>query len=308
MSPVEVSIAAHESRVRLARPDQTPLVTRAARAAQRLHGGLALGAFLGNLAEDAKPRLLLHFQGRRGISGAGTRVLKIYGDSPRGEGALQNTWHARGIQTIPNLHGVEGGCSWILMPYVELKAIRPETSAEWLELTDALASRAEILHRPAPHLHPLLRPLVSTMVPRLGAAIAALERFHFEVPVSASVLRAAYAGGDRPLHGDLALANIGTDARGDLVIFDASALVGRPAFDAVRWAVRAASSSELTVQMVLERWQRSVFREPPANLNELIAAECVLEAGALCLGAEESSEAPRESAVSAALAEAALRA
>jgi hypothetical protein len=274
------------ARVATERPDELPAARAAAQAALRLPADLGLGAFLGPLRADEKPRFVFRFAaGRRRLWPAEEVVLKVYGDHPRGEGPLQARWRHRGVGTPPLMHGRAGACSWLLMPFLKLQEISPGPPEEWLAVTEALAAHAPLLHAPADDLAPFLRPLDVVMQPRLRRAVHVLERAGAAVPSRWRSAANAYRGGVTPLHGDLALANLGLDPAGALVIYDASAFRGPLSYDAVRWAARATSSS-VSPQTVLERWARHEPLPDWGSLKDLVAVECLLEAGSRYVVAE----------------------
>ena len=267
------------ARVATERPDELPPARAAAQTVLRLPADLGLGAFLGSLRADAKPRFLFRFAaGRPRPWPAKQIVLKVYGDHPRGEGPLQARWRDRGVGTPPLVHGRAGACSWLLMPFLKLQEIKPGPLEQWAAVTDLLAAQAPLLHAAADDLDPVLRPLEVVMLPRLRQAVHVLERAGATAPPRWRAAASAYSGGVTPLHGDLSLANMGLDPDGALVIYDASALRGPLAYDAVRWAARATSSS-VSPQTLLERWARHEPLPDRDALEDLLAVECVLEAG-----------------------------
>lgn len=276
------------ARVADERPRELPVAKAAAEATLRLPAELGLGPFQGPLRIDAKPRFLFRFAaGRRRPWPVEHVVLKVYGDHPRGEGPLQIRWRDRGVRTLPLTHGRAGPCTWLLMPHLKLRHIKPGSLREWLAVTDLLAAQALLLHAPAVDLDSALRPLDVVMVPRLRWAVHVLERAGVTAPPRWREAAEAYSGGETPLHGDLALANIGLDLDGALVIYDASALRGPLAFDAVRWAARATSPS-VSPQTLVERWARHEPLPDRGALEHLLAVECLLEAGSRCVQAERA--------------------
>ena len=288
-APIRRAVERQLARVAHERPGELSLAKAAAEAALRLPAALGLGPFLGPLRADAKPRFLFRFAvGRPRPWPAEQVILKVYGDHPRGEGPLQIRWRDRGVRTPPLTHGRAGACSWLLMPHLELQHIKPGPLGEWLAMTDLLAAQAPLLHAPAADLDSVLRPLEVVMLPRLRWAVHVLERAGVTAPPRWREAAKAYSGGETPLHGDLALANIGLDPDGELVIFDASALRGPLAFDAVRWAARATSSS-VSPQTLLERWARHEPLPDQGELKHLLAIECLLEAGSRCAQAEQAA-------------------
>lgn len=126
------------------------------------------------------------------------------------------------------------------------------------------------------------------MLPRLRQSVANLARAGHKAPAGWESRAAdAYSQAGTPLHGDLALANLGRASAGALLIYDASALLGPPGFDAARWAARASSRS-VSSQTVLARWTQHEQLTEADLLSELLAAECLLEAGARCEVSERS--------------------
>ncbi len=76
-----------------------------------------------------------------------------------------------------------------------------------------------------------------------------------------------------------ALGSLHPDYMG-LIFYDASALLGPRAFDGVRWAARL-SDGVVAPNEVLGRWTAAEGVAPQAATVELLAAECLLEAGSL---------------------------
>jgi hypothetical protein len=73
--------------------------------------------------------------------------------------------------------------------------------------------------------------------------------------------------------------NLGQLADGSVVLFDASALSGPPAFDAARWAARLAPWSFEPLDL-FARWLRIEHLEHDHKAEQLLAVECLMEAGA----------------------------
>jgi hypothetical protein len=262
---------------------------------------LELGEFLGALVVDAKPRLVLRFRRRPGsrIADLGDDVvLKVYGDQPRGEGPLLHLWHRRGVPTPRVRFGVAAGCSWIALEYLELTPVAPPHRADRLALTAELAVHAATMHRSAPGLAPVLRRLETVMLPRWDSAVTALEDAGYELPAEwRAAAAAAYEGGPRaPLHGDLGLPNIARGPDGRLVLYDASALTGRPVYDAARWAARLADD-DVTPDELLTEWAKIESLAVDNADLELLAAECVLEAGSRLIVHGRSADQPPSSEV-----------
>lgn len=270
----------HVYRVSVEAPEDLPAARAAARTALMLPTELALGPFIGPVILDSKPRLLLRFGGgptRRWIEE--DVVLKIYGDTPRGEGPLQSRWHDRGVRTVPVVHGRNGVCSWLLMPHLHLQTPQPARPSDWLALTDAVATQARVMHEPASDLTDVLRPLDAVMLPRLRRSVERLLHAGHSLPFAWEQMAAeALRVRTTPLHGDLALTNLGLDQNGGLVVYDASALLGPTGFDAVRWAARATSST-VSPAAVLARWAQHEHLPDTDNIKQLMAPECLLEAG-----------------------------
>jgi hypothetical protein len=273
----------HIEAVRVANPAELATVTRAARAATALTGELTLEQFQGALVEDSKPRLILRF--RVGTTGpladlGPDVVLKVYGDRPRGEGAVLRLWRDRGVNTPRVRFGEYGECTWVALEHLLLSPVVPHRRSEILALTRRLAGFGARMHEPAAELAPLLRPLDGVMLPRWEAAVRTLRAAGYAVPDSwPARARSAYKTSEHaPLHGDLGLPNIAHDAAGRLVVYDASALCGPKAFDAARWAARLATSA-VAPPDVAKLWA-SVECIPWGPVeDELLAVECVLEAG-----------------------------
>lgn len=269
--------------VTAANPAELDAVTRAARAAVALVDELALREFRGPLLLDGKPRLLLRF--RVGDGGPLTDlgpdvVVKVYGDRPRGEGPVLKLWRERGLHTPRVRFGEHVGCSWVAFEYLRLTSIAAQGRAEILALTEQLAGWAARMHEPAPPLTPVLRRLEPLMLPRWEAAVRVLRAHGHAVPDSwRARARTAYAGGSPTLlHGDLGLPNVALDAAGRLVVYDASALLGPVSFDAARWAARLGSAAASPMD-VAQRWAGIEGIPWGPDDDELLATECVLEAG-----------------------------
>lgn len=269
--------------MRAAEPAAVDTVMRAARAVGALADELAIEQFVGSVLVDSKPRLLLRFAvGPSGpLADLGPDVvLKVYGDRPRGEGPVLHLWRGRGVHTPRVRFGEHAGCSWVALEYLPLSRVAPRGRAEILALTAELAGCATRMHQPAAELTPVLRPLERVMLPRWEAAVRTLRAGGYAVPEAwHSRARTAYATGmPTVLHGDLGLPNLAHDADGRLVVYDASALHGRASFDAARWAARTGSSSAPPTE--LARLWTGIERLPwgPED-DELLATECVLEAG-----------------------------
>ncbi|MEX5303273.1 phosphotransferase [Kocuria sabuli] len=262
-------------------PEKVPVFERVVGMLPGLQDQLGLGQFLGALALDHKPRVLYRFLVKKDlpIAELGHQVvLKVYGDGPRGEGPIQQLWRARGVN-VPRLAcGEEIGCSWLVMEYLDLHPVMSFPVDE-LQLVDQLARMAKTMHRPAHGLAPVLRPLDEVMVPRWKESVVALGRSGLDIP--STWLSRAVAGYTSapavPLHGDLAPANMGTRG-GSLILFDASALYGTSCFDAARWSARTGPGGT-GPEALFRRWM-SVEGLPTGRESwELLAAECVLEAG-----------------------------
>lgn len=262
-------------------PESVQVYERAVGLLPTLRSQLGLGPFLGSLSIDPKPRLLYRFRLAQGspVAQLGPQVvLKIYGDRPRGEGPLQQLWRARGLD-VPHLEcGEVGGCSWLVMEYLDLRSVLDTPSNSW-ELVDHLACMAKTMHRPAPSLEPLLRPLEEVMVPRWEEAVTALRRSGHDVPSTwlGRAVGGYMSGPAVPLHGDLAPGNVGR-VRGRVTVFDASALFGVSSFDAARWSARMGPEGA-GPEALLRRWVAVEGLSLSRTVWDLLAAECVLEAG-----------------------------
>jgi len=309
MRKLDAVLDRHVAAVRACDPGQAPLIEAAARLLPRLLAELGLRRFLGAVLIDAKPRLLLRFQADpAGALGelASDVVLKVYGDRPRGEGPLLALWRARGVNTPRVRFGEHEGCSWLALEHLALSALRPHGSTEVLALTEEMAAQARLMHAPVPRLTPVLRPLDAVMLPRWDASVAALRSAGHDVPERwRSGAATAYRTGARgPLHGDLGITNVARDPRGELLVYDASAFLGPRAFDGVRWAARL-SDDAVSPNEVLDRWTEVKGAAPRAAPDELLAAECILEAGSLEIVRQRGS--PEQSAHGSGLHASAVR-
>lgn len=269
--------------VRLGNPAELASVTRAAGAAWALAGELDLGDFVEPVVLDAKPRVLLRFRARGSgrLAALGPDVvLKVYGDRPRGEGPVLKLWRERGLHTPCVQFGERGTCSWVALEYLRLTSVAPRGRGEILALTEQLAGCAARMHEPAPELTPVLRPLEQIMLPRWEIAFRTLRAHAYAVPNSwhAHARRAYASGSPTLLHGDLGLPNIARDPDGRLVVYDASALHGPVSFDAARWAARIGSAGARPVDVAVLWADVEEIPWGPAD-DELLATECVLEAG-----------------------------
>jgi streptomycin 6-kinase len=286
-----VAMARQTDAVRVSAPGHVGSVVAAARVVPVLVAEHGLGEFIDALVIDGKPRLLLRFRAGAATDLGEEVVLKIYPDQPRGEGPLLDSWRRAGIAAPKLRSGELDGCSWLLMEYLELTAIQPRSYAEHLALTRELAATAAAMHAPAPQLTPMLRPLGIVMGPRWATAAEVLRTGGFALPGAwRARAEAAYRGGDpRPLHGDLGLPNIGRDRAGCLVVLDASALLGNVVFDAARWAARAAGPL-VPPENLLVSWLEAEGLPYGQAERELLATECVLEAGARRVVATQRAE------------------
>ena len=273
-------------------------VRTAAAAVSILVDTLQLGAFLEDVVLDRKPRYLLRFRtvaGSRLARFGRDVLLKVYGDRPRGEGPMLSAWHSDGLTVPESLSGELDGSSWLVLQYLDLDPVTLDAGdpARALAVTDELASAGPVMHRPDPDVRPFLRCLDRVMVPRWDGAVAVLQAAGHPVPGHwRSRAVRAYGEAPRvPLHGDLGLPNVGRGRDGSLVIYDPSALLGPVGFDAVRWAARLAGPS-LPVRDLLMAWHR---REDVvlADVEDLLAAECVLEAGAAVVTTDRDRAAGR---------------
>ena len=278
---LDAAVAQQVATVATTRPAQAAAIRTAADVVPKLMRELGLLEFLGPVLVDDKPRLLLRFRTAAGapLDIGPSVVLKVYPDQPRGEGPLMALWHDRGLP-VPRLRfGERSGCSWLALEELALSPVQPATPEEALALTREVAAFGRPMHEPAPELAPVLRPLPAVMLPRWDAAVAALASAGLEVPPSwRSRAEAAYrCAHPAPLHGDIGPPNLGRDVRGHLVLYDASALTGPLAFDAARWAARLADGT-LGPEPLFAAWGSAENGLASAD-GELLAAECVLEAG-----------------------------
>lgn len=251
--------------------------------AHNLAVDLDLGACLGTLAHDDKPRLLLLFAVRPQSSMAfmGRQlVVKVYPDTPRGEGPLLTTWQSKGLNTPRLVNGERDDCTWIAIEHLELTPITLSTSASKKRLTDTLAAMGDVMHRPAPEVLSVLRPLTDVMLPRWDRAADVVRAAGHHVPPQwrKHAARAYRTGPPRPLHGDLALNNVALDKSGELIIYDASALYGVAAFDSARWSARI-SDAATGPRELFDRWAAIEPFETGVDDQALLATECLLEAG-----------------------------
>lgn len=283
--------AAVERQVRAAQVEsgsRTTSARRAADAVPSLIGTLGLAGFQRALVDDDKPRVVLLFD-RCAVAGfTGSVVLKVYGDQPRAEGALQQLWRRHGVPTPATSWGELGGCTWVLLEYLPLTSLTPASAADCQTLTEELAQFGELMHARLDDTAPagvsraatLLRPLDLVMVPRLDRCVAALRSAGYEVPDRwwASAASAYRWPSSSPLHGDLALSNVARSSNGELIIYDTSGLAGAPAFDAIRWAARL-SSEQQTAAAVYGWWRRVEALPDTESVADLLGAECLMEAG-----------------------------
>ncbi len=262
--------------------EDLPVFDRVVAALRPLRDQLKLGRFLGAVVVDHKPRILYRFLVAEGspVTNLGPQViLKVYGDQPRGEGPLQQLWRARNLDVPRLVFGEASRCSWLVMEHLDIRPL-DFRSDDQLNVVDQLASISAIMHRSCDELTPSLRPLSTVMVPRWKAAASALSRSGYTLPSFwLSKATTAYTGGNpRPLHGDLAPANMGKTVDGRLIIFDASALYGPLSFDAARWSARVGRGRH-GPEALLKRWMAVEMLPPAPDPEVLLAAECVLEAG-----------------------------
>lgn len=253
---------------------------------------LGLGQFLGALAVDHKPRVLHRFlvTGDSRLAALGRQVvLKVYGDRPRGEGPLQQLWRANGLDAPRLEFGETGGCSWLAMEYLDLRPIT-NTCIDQMRLVDRLARISRVMHRPARDLDWALRPLNEVILPRWEGAARALRRCGYRIPSSwQDMAVAAYLSNSVvPLHGDLAPANMGFSRDGRLIVFDASAFQGTPYFDAARWSARVGPGGA-GPEALLKRWIAVEGLVMARKARDLLAAECVMEAGSRLIAHDRAS-------------------
>lgn len=281
--PLDESLRGQIRRVAVHGHNEVRRIQNAVEAIPDLTSSLGLDGFVAMLTADDKPRVVLRFR-RSGLPSLRRLdtdvVLKVYGDRPRGEGPLLKEWRARGLP-VPSLEtGETVFCSWLLMEYLPRAPmlIQPDGVSE---LTDLLASLGPLMHAPTPQLLPVLRRLDAVMIPRWLHATVTLRQHGWQVPEAwHAAVEARYCSLEPvPLHGDLGPSNIAADAHGSPVLFDASALLGPRAFDAARWSARLAAWSRPPLE-VFSRWLEFESCEGP-DAYELLALECVLEAGSL---------------------------
>ena len=258
-------------------------IRNAVKAVPELVRSLGLQTFVDMLVRDDKPRLLLRFAHTDvpSLRHLGTDVvLKVYGDKPRGEGPLLREWATRGVP-VPVLEaGETEHCSWLLMEHLAFAPMELP-GEDWFEYTDTLAVLGGVMHLPAPQLYPVLRHLDAVMLPRWDFSRSALLETGWAVPVSwrTAAETRYWSAEPAPLHGDLAPSNIAARSDGSPILFDASALLGPQAFDAARWSARLAIHSASPFA-AFSRWLTLEPCDDP-GVYELLAAECVLEAGSL---------------------------
>lgn len=245
---------------------------------------LGLGEYLGALRLDHKPRLLYSFAAEPGslAEGVGLRVvLKVYGDRPRGEGPLQRRWRDIGLATPRLLYGEERDCSWLVIEQLQLSPVQ-YVQVDGLLLLNQLARMGKFMHQTFEGQYLILRPLSKVMLPRWEQSAQALIQAGHRLPsIWQERAAKAYQGGAYvPLHGDLAPANMGLRQDKSLIVFDASALEGTAVFDAARWSARVGPEG-LGPEELFERWLK--VEGLPLSLEswDVLAAECVLEAGSL---------------------------
>jgi hypothetical protein len=260
--------------------DSLTVFDRAAGLLPSLVRTLGLGALVAPLALDHKPRVLYRFRvpSTSRVSHLGQEVvLKVYGDAPRGEGPVLRRWKNLGLTTPNLIWGETDGCSWLVLEHLNLRPVR---DVDVVALTDYLAGAGRLMHRRMSGHERLLRGLADVMNVRWNSAAAALGTAGYNLP-SEWTQRAndAYACEETsPLHGDLALDNLGWTKGNLVVILDASALIGHPALDAARWAARTGPEGAGPASL-LRRWLSSEGLSLDRTSWSLLAAECVLEAG-----------------------------
>lgn len=294
---LQAALARQIDAVRSAAPQDVAKIEAAAELVPELVHELGLGQFLKPLLVDHKPRLLLHFRlrGHSPTRSLGEEiVLKVYGDQPRGEGPLQSVWRSRGLNVPKLRYGYRSGCSWLVLEYLKLYPLRLSSAEDFSKVTEELARLGLVMHESLPGICPFLRPLASVMFPRWESAVETLRAAGRHIPRRwRETANAAYqSGAPRPLHGDLAVTNIARDSSSRLIIFDASALLGSVAFEAARWAARSASINASPDQL-FSLWGDIEQGDPGARSDELLAAECILEAGSreiIVSGAQRTSE------------------
>lgn len=265
-------------------PEELPAFDRAVEVLPVLIRELGLGQYRGALHLDHKPRLLHSFavQSEGLAEDVGVRVvLKIYGDRPRGEGSLQRHWRNIGLAVPRLLFGEEGDCSWLAIEHLELSPIQ-YAQQDGIQLLDQLARMGKYMHQTFEGQSRILRPLSGVMLPRWKQSAEALRHLGYRLPsIWQDRAAEAYLGGAAvPLHGDLAPANMGLKQDGSLIVFDASALEGTAVFDAARWSARAGPKG-LGPEELFERWLKVEGLPLSRESWNVLAAECVLEAGSL---------------------------
>jgi hypothetical protein len=290
-SRLEADLRAHHRRLMnsvergLSTADDERLLTRALAALPSIVGDLELGAYRGEVVADHKPRLLLRFgrgELRLSASGCIDVVLKVYGETGRAEGPLQHRWHDAGLPVPSLAFGERAECNWLALEHLSMWPVAPDSPGSRVAVTRQVAAVASLAHDARFSEGLVLRSLDRVIVGRLNRCVNSLREAGFSVRELGDRAMDVYSTTDRfPLHGDLALDNIGC-VDGKLIVFDASALVGDRSLDAARWCART-SNEEIGPVELLDCWLdvETVLDAKMARL--MLAAECLLEAGSRVL-------------------------
>lgn len=259
------------------------------RAADRvldLQKSLGLGAFKRSLTPDTgKPQFLLVFD-RDGAE----VVLKAYGRTRPGEGALQYRWTQAGAPCVPTLAWADEPTSWLLMTLVPGHDLSQELTNDpgrSVPRTVELAAVMQQLSYSTGTDYAGARSLVDGVLIHLDAVVMSLTAHRYTLPPGwrEHAIRTYCSGRALPLHGDLFGGNVRVQAQpgpssGQLLVIDTCGYVGDPAFDAARWTVRTADPSETgSLAAVADAW-----REGADTLDERVfaghlAVEALMQAG-----------------------------
>jgi len=256
----------------------------AAETVLKLRRRLRLGAYREALIVDSKPRFILAFAagGFRFADGTAPEeiVLKVYALPHPGEGQLQALWRERGLPVPRCSFGRTANFDWLVLERLSGRRINPTSRRERLALTERISSFGPPMHDRKLRQSVRLRALTDTMLPRFLTACRALESANHNLnPAWGRRAAVTYASGQAgPLHGDLAVENILCTADQSLYLFDASALLGDPSFDAARWAARLASD-QCRPEEILDHWLINERFSDPELTMRMLAVECILEAG-----------------------------
>jgi hypothetical protein len=266
----------------LSSADDERLLDKAVAALPEIVAGLALGPYKEEVVADHKPRLLLRFgrgELRLADSLGGDVVLKVYGEVGRAEGPLQHRWHTAGVPVPSLMFGDLAGCTWLALEHLPITSVTSQSRRARLDVTRQVAALAAVAHDARFSDGLSLRVLDEVMVGRLARCVAALREAGFDVGELGDRAITAYSTRtSSPLHGDLALENVGyVDRR--LVLFDASALMGDPSLDAARWCART-SNAQIGPEELLDCWLHVETALDRETARSMLAAECLFEAGA----------------------------